>query len=70
MFLTISTRGDAAHPATDLGYLLHKHPGKAQTFVPSRTGGALRHDRSVGLGACWPTRTSSAWMKAVWVPAS
>ncbi|MFF4965814.1 3' terminal RNA ribose 2'-O-methyltransferase Hen1 [Streptomyces sp. NPDC001037] len=35
MFLTISTRGDAAHPATDLGYLLHKHPGKAQTFSTS-----------------------------------
>ncbi|MEV7244315.1 3' terminal RNA ribose 2'-O-methyltransferase Hen1 [Streptomyces sp. NPDC093248] len=35
MFLTISTRGDAAHPATDLGYLLHKHPDKAQTFSTS-----------------------------------
>ncbi|GGU87757.1 3' terminal RNA ribose 2'-O-methyltransferase Hen1 [Streptomyces filipinensis] len=35
MFLTISTRGDAAHPATDLGYLLHKHPGKAQKFSTS-----------------------------------
>ncbi|MCS0602318.1 3' terminal RNA ribose 2'-O-methyltransferase Hen1 [Streptomyces sp. LP11] len=35
MFLTISTRGDAAHPATDLGYLLHKHPGKAQRFSTS-----------------------------------
>ncbi|WEO94700.1 3' terminal RNA ribose 2'-O-methyltransferase Hen1 [Streptomyces sp. FXJ1.172] len=35
MFLTISTRGDAAHPATDLGYLLHKHPGKTQTFATS-----------------------------------
>jgi len=35
VFLTISTRGDAAHPATDLGYLLHKHPDKAQTFSTS-----------------------------------
>ncbi|MGW0878291.1 3' terminal RNA ribose 2'-O-methyltransferase Hen1 [Streptomyces sp. NPDC002671] len=38
MFLTISTRGDAAHPATDLGYLLHKHPGKAQRFSTSYGG--------------------------------
>ncbi|ARP72833.1 3' terminal RNA ribose 2'-O-methyltransferase Hen1 [Streptomyces pluripotens] len=35
MFLTISTRGDAAHPATDLGYLLHKHPDNAQKFPTS-----------------------------------
>ncbi|KUN90301.1 3' terminal RNA ribose 2'-O-methyltransferase Hen1 [Streptomyces bungoensis] len=35
MFLTISTRGTAALPATDLGYLLHKHPGKAQKFSTS-----------------------------------
>ncbi|MGJ5752734.1 3' terminal RNA ribose 2'-O-methyltransferase Hen1 [Streptomyces puniciscabiei] len=35
MFLTISTRGDAAHPATDLGYLLHKHPDNAQRFSTS-----------------------------------
>ncbi|MGW3172974.1 3' terminal RNA ribose 2'-O-methyltransferase Hen1 [Streptomyces sp. NPDC001153] len=35
MFLTISMRGDAAHPATDLGYLLHKHPDKAQKFSTS-----------------------------------
>ncbi|MEU5792453.1 3' terminal RNA ribose 2'-O-methyltransferase Hen1 [Streptomyces sp. NPDC047813] len=35
MFLTISLRGDAAHPATDLGYLLYKHPGKAQRFSTS-----------------------------------
>jgi len=26
VFLTISTTGDEQHPATDLGYLLHKHP--------------------------------------------
>ncbi|OIK27429.1 3' terminal RNA ribose 2'-O-methyltransferase Hen1 [Streptomyces malaysiense] len=35
MFLTISLNGDAAEPATDLGYLLHKHPGKAQRFSTS-----------------------------------
>ncbi|MEU2225884.1 3' terminal RNA ribose 2'-O-methyltransferase Hen1 [Streptomyces sp. NPDC018347] len=32
MLLTISTTGTAANPATDLGYLLHKHPDKAQAF--------------------------------------
>ncbi|MDQ0993590.1 3' terminal RNA ribose 2'-O-methyltransferase Hen1 [Streptomyces sp. V3I7] len=35
MFLTISTRGTTASPATDLGFLLHKHPDKAQTFSTS-----------------------------------
>ncbi|MEV7684967.1 3' terminal RNA ribose 2'-O-methyltransferase Hen1 [Streptomyces bungoensis] len=35
MFLTISTRGTAALPATDLGYLLHKHPDNAQKFSTS-----------------------------------
>ncbi|MEO3975683.1 3' terminal RNA ribose 2'-O-methyltransferase Hen1 [Streptomyces sp. CAU 1734] len=32
MFLTISTTGTPERPATDLGFLLHKHPGKAQRF--------------------------------------
>ncbi|MEU9250338.1 3' terminal RNA ribose 2'-O-methyltransferase Hen1 [Streptomyces sp. NPDC048270] len=32
MFLTISTTGSPERPATDLGYLLHKHPGKTQAF--------------------------------------
>ncbi|MQY12810.1 Ubiquinone biosynthesis O-methyltransferase [Streptomyces sp. RB5] len=32
MFLTISTTGTPEHPATDLGFLLHKHPDKAQVF--------------------------------------
>ncbi|MEY9844900.1 SAM-dependent methyltransferase [Streptacidiphilus sp. BW17] len=32
MFLTISTHGTDQRPATDLGFLLHKHPGKAQSF--------------------------------------
>ncbi|MEV6579535.1 3' terminal RNA ribose 2'-O-methyltransferase Hen1 [Streptomyces sp. NPDC051582] len=35
MFLTISTTGGAEHPATDLGFLLHKHPGKVQAFSTS-----------------------------------
>ncbi|MFI9052165.1 3' terminal RNA ribose 2'-O-methyltransferase Hen1 [Streptomyces sp. NPDC053427] len=32
MFLTISTNGSADRPATDLGFLLHKHPDNAQQF--------------------------------------
>ncbi|WP_042414067.1 3' terminal RNA ribose 2'-O-methyltransferase Hen1 [Streptacidiphilus anmyonensis] len=32
MFLTISTTGTDQRPATDLGFLLHKHPDKAQSF--------------------------------------
>lgn len=32
MFLTISTSGTPERPATDLGFLLHKHPDKAQRF--------------------------------------
>ncbi|GAB2730152.1 3' terminal RNA ribose 2'-O-methyltransferase Hen1 [Kitasatospora kifunensis] len=35
MFISISTTGTAEHPATDLGFLLHKHPGKAQRFSTS-----------------------------------
>ncbi|MFK0252000.1 3' terminal RNA ribose 2'-O-methyltransferase Hen1 [Streptomyces sp. NPDC090445] len=35
MFLTISTTGTPERPATDLGFLLHKHPGKAQAFPTS-----------------------------------
>ncbi|MEU1037622.1 3' terminal RNA ribose 2'-O-methyltransferase Hen1 [Streptomyces sp. NPDC005907] len=35
MFLTISTTGTAERPATDLGFLLHKHPDKAQAFSTS-----------------------------------
>ncbi|MFJ5547401.1 3' terminal RNA ribose 2'-O-methyltransferase Hen1 [Streptomyces sp. NPDC093225] len=32
MFLTITTTGTHDRPATDLGFLLHKHPDKAQVF--------------------------------------
>ncbi|MYS25294.1 3' terminal RNA ribose 2'-O-methyltransferase Hen1 [Streptomyces sp. DvalAA-14] len=35
MFLTISTTDSAEGPATDLGFLLHKHPDKAQVFSTS-----------------------------------
>ncbi|WP_240800671.1 3' terminal RNA ribose 2'-O-methyltransferase Hen1 [Streptomyces sp. ICN441] len=35
MFLTISTTGTPERPATDLGFLLHKHPGRAQAFSTS-----------------------------------
>ncbi|MFI1359049.1 3' terminal RNA ribose 2'-O-methyltransferase Hen1 [Streptomyces sp. NPDC020898] len=35
MFLTISTTGTPERPATDLGYLLHKHPDNAQQFSTS-----------------------------------
>ena len=35
MFLTISMTGGAAGPATDLGYLLHKHPDRVQAFSTS-----------------------------------
>ncbi|MFD5417775.1 3' terminal RNA ribose 2'-O-methyltransferase Hen1 [Streptomyces sp. NPDC127069] len=35
MFLTIGTTGTTEKPATDLGFLLHKHPGKTQAFGTS-----------------------------------
>lgn len=35
MFLTITTTGTIERPATDLGFLLHKHPDKAQRFSTS-----------------------------------
>jgi hypothetical protein len=35
VFLTIGTYGSTERPATDLGFLLHKHPGKAQSFATS-----------------------------------
>ncbi|MFI6088803.1 3' terminal RNA ribose 2'-O-methyltransferase Hen1 [Streptomyces sp. NPDC051218] len=35
MFLTISTSGTPDSPATDLGFLLHKHPENAQAFSTS-----------------------------------
>ncbi|WP_441246090.1 3' terminal RNA ribose 2'-O-methyltransferase Hen1 [Kitasatospora sp. McL0602] len=35
MFISISTTGTAERPATDLGFLLHKHPDKVQRFATS-----------------------------------
>jgi len=35
VFLSITTTGTPERPATDLGYLLHKHPEKAQAFSTS-----------------------------------
>ncbi|WP_327667421.1 3' terminal RNA ribose 2'-O-methyltransferase Hen1 [Streptomyces sp. NBC_00485] len=35
MFLTITTTGTPDGPATDLGFLLHKHPDKSQAFSTS-----------------------------------
>ncbi|KOV56951.1 methyltransferase type 12 [Streptomyces sp. AS58] len=35
VFLTITTTGTPERPATDLGFLLHKHPDKAQVFSTS-----------------------------------
>ncbi|MFF4017321.1 3' terminal RNA ribose 2'-O-methyltransferase Hen1 [Streptomyces sp. NPDC001843] len=35
MFLTLGTTGTPERPATDLGFLLHKHPEKAQAFSTS-----------------------------------
>ncbi|WP_395296189.1 3' terminal RNA ribose 2'-O-methyltransferase Hen1 [Kitasatospora hibisci] len=35
MFMSISTTGTAESPASDLGFLLHKHPGKVQRFSTS-----------------------------------
>lgn len=35
VFLTISTTGNPERPATDLGFLLHKHPERAQSFSTS-----------------------------------
>ncbi|WP_189823126.1 3' terminal RNA ribose 2'-O-methyltransferase Hen1 [Streptomyces finlayi] len=35
MFMTISTTGTPERPATDLGFLLHKHPDRKQSFPTS-----------------------------------
>ncbi|WP_424211314.1 3' terminal RNA ribose 2'-O-methyltransferase Hen1 [Streptomyces sp. BI20] len=35
MYLTISLTSTPDHPATDLGFLLHKHPDKSQSFPTS-----------------------------------
>lgn len=35
MFLTLTATGSSQYPATDLGFLLHKHPDRAQRFSTS-----------------------------------
>lgn len=35
MFLTVTTTGTPGSPATDLGFLLHKHPDRSQAFSTS-----------------------------------
>ncbi|MBC3982292.1 3' terminal RNA ribose 2'-O-methyltransferase Hen1 [Streptomyces sp. AC536] len=35
MFLSLTMTGDTEQPATDLGFLLHKHPEKVQRFTTS-----------------------------------
>ncbi|MEU3188151.1 3' terminal RNA ribose 2'-O-methyltransferase Hen1 [Streptomyces sp. NPDC006923] len=52
MFLTISTTGTPERPATDLGFLLHKHPDRAQTFSTSHgTAHVLYPEASAGCTA-------------------
>ncbi|CAM5396145.1 Small RNA 2'-O-methyltransferase OS=Streptomyces tendae OX=1932 GN=GUR47_32135 PE=3 SV=1 [Streptomyces tendae] len=41
MFLTITTTGTPEHPATDLGYLLHKHPDNARSSTSFGTAHVL-----------------------------
>lgn len=36
MFLTLGVRGDSAVPATDVGFVLHKHPQRVQQFATSQ----------------------------------
>jgi 3' terminal RNA ribose 2'-O-methyltransferase Hen1 len=49
VILTISTTGAPGRPATDLGFLLHKHPDKAQAFSTSHgTAHVLYPEASAG----------------------
>jgi hypothetical protein len=51
VFLTISTTGAPDRTATDLGFLLHKHPDKAQSFNLSNYGFAqIAGNRVFGQG--------------------
>ncbi|MDH6138682.1 MULTISPECIES: 3' terminal RNA ribose 2'-O-methyltransferase Hen1 [Kitasatospora] len=51
MFISISTTGTDAQPATDLGYLLHKHPEKVQQFSTAQ-GEATVFYPEVGAQRC------------------
>ncbi|MFE3876284.1 3' terminal RNA ribose 2'-O-methyltransferase Hen1 [Kitasatospora sp. NPDC059146] len=46
MFMSISTTGSAESPATDLGFLLHKHPGKVQRFTTSHGAAHVFYPRA------------------------
>jgi 3' terminal RNA ribose 2'-O-methyltransferase Hen1 len=63
VFLTISTTENDSGPATDLGFLLHKHPDKAQVFSTSY-GAAHVFYPEVGAG-----RTTAALLLEVDPPA-
>ncbi|MFB7667953.1 3' terminal RNA ribose 2'-O-methyltransferase Hen1 [Kitasatospora sp. NPDC056138] len=51
MFISISTTGTAARPATDLGFLLHKHPDKVQRFSTSHGEAHVFYPEAT-VGAC------------------
>ena len=60
MLLSITT---THQPATDLGYLLGKHPERCQSFEPrtaTRTSSTRRRMRSAAQRACCSTSTQSA----------
>ncbi len=61
--MTISTTRDAAGPATDLGFLLHKHPDRAQAFSTSYG------DAHVFYPEATPERTTAALLLEVDPPA-
>jgi 3' terminal RNA ribose 2'-O-methyltransferase Hen1 len=63
VFLTIATTRSQAGPATDLGFLLHKHPNKAQTFSTSYG------DAHVFYPEASPERTTAALLLEVDPPA-
>ena len=65
MLLTITTTHP---PATDLGYLLHKHPERVQAFDAvvraRRTSSTRRRPRSAARRRCCSTSTRSGWSAA------
>ncbi|QKW19591.1 3' terminal RNA ribose 2'-O-methyltransferase Hen1 [Kitasatospora sp. NA04385] len=51
MFVSISTTGTAEEPASDLGFLLHKHPDKVQRFATAHGSAHVFYPES-GERAC------------------
>jgi 3' terminal RNA ribose 2'-O-methyltransferase Hen1 len=49
--MTLEVRGDGDMPATDLGYLLHKHPDRMQTFDTSQGAARVFYPRA-GVHEC------------------